>query len=135
MFFPTETELTMMRSRRTAESIDRAQTTKKSSRGRKPKSQLAESNEGEEVEYAEKGQKFAMAAATTKSLQDILKASRDARGSQAKVYLNRELLDANFTHLLYANENGRNSTSEAPGLLADWLKRNPIKHGYGPNLS
>jgi hypothetical protein len=76
-----------------------------------------------------------MAAATTKSLQDILKASRDARGSQAKVYLNRELLDANFTHLLYANENGRNSTSEAPGLLADWLKRNPIKHGYGPNLS
>jgi predicted Zn-dependent protease len=125
----------MMRSRRTAESIDRAQTTKKSSRGRKPKSQLAEYNEGEEVEYAEKGQKFAMAAATTKSLQDILKASRDARGSQAKVYLNRELLDANFTHLLYANENGRNSTSEAPGLLADWLKRNPIKHGYGPNLS
>ena len=125
----------MMRSRRTAESIDRAQTTKKSSRGRKPKSQLAESNEGEEVEYAEKGQKFAMAAATTKSLQDILEASRDARGSQAKVYLNRELLDANFTHLLYANENGRNSTSEAPGLLADWLKRNPIKHGYGPNLS
>ena len=124
-----------MRSRRTAESIDRAQTTKKSSRGRKPKSQLAEYNEGEEVEYAEKGQKFAMAAATTKSLQDILKASRDARGSQAKVYLNRELLDANFTHLLYANENGRNSTSEAPGLLADWLKRNPIKHGYGPNLS
>ena len=79
--------------------------------------------------------KIAMAAATTKSLQDILKASRDARGSQAKVYLNRELLDANFTHLLYANENGRNSTSEAPGLLADWLKRNPIKHGYGPNLS
>jgi len=127
-----------MRSRRTAESIDRAQTTKKSSRGRKPKSQLAESNgpEGdEEEESAEKGQKIAMAAATTKSLQDILKASRDARGSQAKVYLNRELLDANFTHLLYANENGRNSTSEAPGLLADWLKRNPIKHGYGPNLS
>lgn len=122
----------MMRSRRTPESIDRAQTTKKSRRGRQPKNQLAESDE---EESAEKEPKIAMAAATTKSLQDILKASRDARGSQAKVYLNRELLDANFTHLLYANENGRNSTSEAPGLLADWLKRNPIKHGYGPNLS
>jgi hypothetical protein len=120
----------MMRSRRTSESIDRAQTTKKSSRGRKQKSQ----DEAEEEESAGKGQKIAMAAATTKSLQDILKASRDARGSQAKVYLNRELLDANFTHLLYANENGRNSTTEALGLLADWLKRNPIKHGYGPYL-
>jgi hypothetical protein len=132
----------MMRFSRTPESVDRAQTVKKSSRGRKSNSQLADSHEEEESaekeqkeeESAETEQKSAKAGATTKSLQAILKASGDAHGFQAKVYLNRELLDANFTHLLYANENGRNSTTEALGLLADWLKRNPIKHGYGPYL-
>ena len=145
VYFSPETELTMMRFSRTPESVDRAQTVKKSSRGRKPKSQLAESDEAEEEESAEKEQKeeesaeteqksAKAGATTTKSIQAIFKASGDAHGFQAKVYLNRELLDANFTHLLYANENGRNSTTEALGLLADWLKRNPIKHGYGPYL-
>jgi hypothetical protein len=142
VYFSPETELTMMRFSRTPESVDRAQTVKKSSRGRKSNSQLADSHEEEESaekeqkeeESAEMEQKSAKSGATTKSIQAIFKASGDAHGFQAKVYLNRELLDANFTHLLYANENGRNSTTEALGLLADWLKRNPIKHGYGPYL-